>query len=179
MEDAYNEAHEKVIEEVDKEWNKASDRYGLDDEFEPVAVTVYENFYRDENEDVGNDGNNDATVRVFKSDNVINMASFNEGRAPLTDGEIAVDRMHADNVGIKVGDTVTVGGKRFEVVGLLSYVDYLTLHESNSDLMFDAFGFDVAMVTPEAFDGLRSRVHYNYAYLYNDKPADKVEKAFK
>ncbi len=177
VEDAYNEAHEKVTEEVDKEWNKAADKYGLNDEFDPVAVTVYENFYRDETEDVGNDGNTDATVRVFKSDGVIDMASFNEGRAPQTDGEIAVDRMHADNVGIKTGDTITVGGKEFEVVGLLSYVDYLTLHESNSDLMFDAFGFDVAMVTPAAFDALKTRIHYNYAYLYNDKPLGKVEKA--
>ena len=85
--------------------------------------------------------------------------------------------MHADNVGVSVGDTILVGGHEFEIVGLLSYVNYLTLHESNTDLMFDAFGFDVGMVTPEAFDALPSRLHYNYAYLYDTKPVDKLAQA--
>jgi len=175
---AYSEAHDAVIEAVDGEWEDISEQYNLnDDGFKPVPVTLYEDFYRDESEDNDNDGIEDATVRVFSSDAEINLASFNEGRAPLNDSEIAIDRMHADNTGIKVGDTITVGGKEFEIVGLLSYVDYLTLHESNTDLMFDAFGFDVAMVTPEAFESLDSRVHYNYSFVYDVKPADKIEKA--
>lgn len=175
---AYSEAHDAVKEAVDGEWEDISEQYNLnDDGFKPVPVTLYEDFYRDESEDNDNDGIEDATVRVFSSDAEINLASFNEGRAPLNDSEIAIDRMHADNTGIKVGDTITVGGKEFEIVGLLSYVDYLTLHESNTDLMFDAFGFDVAMVTPEAFESLDSRVHYNYSFVYDVKPADKIEKA--
>lgn len=175
---AYSEAHDAVKEAVDGEWEDISEQYNLnDDGFKPVPVTLYEDFYRDESEDNDNDGIEDATVRVFSSDAEINLASFNEGRAPLNDSEIAIDRMHADNTGIKVGDTITVGGKEFKIVGLLSYVDYLTLHESNTDLMFDAFGFDVAMVTPEAFESLDSRVHYNYSFVYDVKPADKIEKA--
>ena len=43
--------------------------------------------------------------------------------------------------------------------------------------MFDAFGFDVAMVTSDAFDNLSSRVHYSYAYKYINAPESKVEKA--
>ncbi|MBP3754727.1 MAG: permease [Lachnospiraceae bacterium] len=176
--EAYEEAHNEVIKKVDEEWDKIADRYELDDpEFTPVSVTVYEHFYREEPEDDDNDGTAEANVRIFKSDSVIDMASFNYGRAPETASEIAIDRMHADNLGVGIGDTITVGGKKFEVVGLLSYVNYLTLHESNKDLMFDAFGFDVAMVTPEGFDSLNSRVHYNYAYQYDNKPADKIEQA--
>jgi len=176
--DAYEEAHEEVITRVDEKWDDIADQYGLNDEgFTPVHVTIYENFYRNESEDNDNDGIEDATVRIFRSDSEINKASFIEGRAPETDTEIAIDRMHADNTKVKVGDVITVGGKRFEVVGLLSYVHYLTLHENNTDLMFDAFGFDVAMVTGDAFDNLRSRLHYNYAYKYDNHPADKVEKA--
>ncbi len=176
--EAYEEAHNEVIKKVDEEWDKIADRYELDDpEFTPVSVTVYEHFYREEPEDDDNDGTAEANVRIFKSDSVIDMASFNYGRAPETASEIAIDRMHADNLGVGIGDTITVGGKKFEVVGLLSYVNYLTLHESNKDLMFDAFGFDVAMVTPEGFDSFNSRVHYNYAYQYDNNPADKIEQA--
>ena len=95
----------------------------------------------------------------------------------MSPDEIAIDRMHADNVGIEIGDTIRLGKKEFKVVGLLSYINYLTLHQSNTDLMFDAFGFDTAMVTPEAFDTLASRIHYSYAYKYAVKPTDKIEAA--
>ena len=176
--EAYEEAHDAVREAVDDEWDEISEEYGLDDEgFSAVRVSIYEDFYRDESEDADNDGTQDATIRVFRSDTPIDQASFNEGRAPGTGSEIAIDRMHADNMGVHIGDTITVGGKEFTVVGLLSYVHYLTLHESNTDLMFDAFGFDVGMVTPEAFDSLRARIHYNYAYMYETEPADKIEQA--
>ena len=177
VEDAYREAHETVTEKVDEEWDKVADRYNLNDEIIPVTVNITEHFYRNEDEDFDNDGTIDATVRIYKSDSVIDMASFNAGRAPQSDTEIAIDRMHASNAGVKIGDSISVGGKKFEVVGLLSYVNYLTLHESNTDLMFDAFGFDVAMVTPGAFDKLSARVHYNYAFKYDESPQDKIEKA--
>ena len=176
--EAYSEAHDAVIEAVDEEWNDIKEEYGLDDDnFYPVTVTVYEHFYRNESEDCNNDGIEDSTVRIFKSDSLIDLASFIEGRAPENKNEIAIDRNHADTVGVKVGDVITVGGNEYEVVGLLSYVNYLTMHESNTDLMFDAFGFDVAMMTPEAFNNLTSRLHYNYSFLYDVKPDGKVEQA--
>ncbi len=176
--DAYKEAHDKVTEKVDEKWDEIEDRYELNaDGFQPRKIRIYENFYREESEDYNNDGKGDADVRIFLSDSKINKASFNEGRMPEKDNEIAIDRMHASNVGIKVGDTITVGNRKFEVVGLLSYVNYLTLHQSNTDLMFDAFGFDVAMVTPEAFRTLKTRVHYSYAYKFEEKPEEKEELA--
>ena len=174
VDDAYSEAYDEVVKAVDEEWDKIADRYELNEEYTPVPVTIYEHFFREENEDFDNDGITDANVRIYKSDSVIDMASFNEGRAPEGADEIAIDRMHADNRGIKVGDRITVGDNEFTVVGLLSYVNYLTLHESNTDLMFDAFGFDVAMVTPEGFDQLHTRIHYSYAFKYDERPEDKV-----
>ena len=176
--EAYDEAYDEVVKAVDEEWNDIAEEYKLNEEgFVPVPVTLYENFYRDEEEDYDGDGVKDATVRVFSSAKEVDLASFLEGEAPDADDEIAIDRMHADNTGVKVGDTITVGGKEFKVVGLLSYVNYLTLHESNTDMMFDAFGFDVAMVTPEAFDELGARLHYNYAFMYEVEPSDKIEKS--
>ena len=177
VEEAYAEAHDEVIKAVDEEWGKTADRYHLNEDFQARRVQIYENFFVDEDEDHNNDGVQDANVRIFKSDSVINKATFNEGRAPETDTEIAIDRMHASNVKAKIGDEITVGDKKFTIVGLLSYVHYLTMHESNTDLMFDSFGFDVAMVTPEAFDALSARVHYNYAWQYETAPQDKEQKA--
>ena len=177
VDEAYSEAHDAVIEAVDEEWNEIEEEYNLADDFSPVRVTIYEHFYRNESEDNDNDGIEDATVRIFKSDSEIDLASFIEGRAPENKKEIAIDRNHADTVGVKTGDKITVSGREYEVVGLISYVNYLTMHESNTDLMFDAFGFDVAMLTPEAFNELTSRLHYNYSYLYDVKPEDKAAQA--
>ena len=174
---AYDEAHEEVVKAVDEEWDEIADRYNLNDDFTAVPVYIYEHFYREEDEDYNNDGVRDANVRIFKSDSEVDKASFNYGRAPENENEIAIDRMHADNVGVGIGDHITVGGKDYEIVGLLSYVNYLTLHESNKDLMFDAFGFDVAMLTPESFNKLTSRIHYNYAFFYKNRPDSKTETA--
>ena len=140
-----------------------------------VPVIIYENFFRNEKEDNNNDGKNDGTVRVFAKTDNINLACVLDGRLPENGNEIAVDRMHADNVDMKVGDTIRVGGEKFEVVGLIAYVNYSTLHEKTTDLMFDAIKFDVAMVTDEGFDRLGESIHYAYAWKYKDAPADEKE----
>nr|MCR5517602.1 permease [Lachnospiraceae bacterium] len=166
---------ELSVEATDDVLKDISEGKGV--EKDAVKLEIYKNYYIDAEEDKDNDGTKDATVRLFKSDSEIDKASFNEGRAPKTASEIAIDRMHAEDVGLEIGDTITVEGREFKIVGLLSYVNYLTLHQSNTDLMFDAFGFDVAMVTPEGFDSVDARVHYSYAYKYVDEPKDKIEEA--
>lgn len=176
---AYEEAWQEVLAEIDEEYSKAAEKYELNDsDFRPVPVTVYKNFYRNEDEDADSDGNADSRVRVYARSDDINLASVLDGRLPEKENEIAVDRMHADNVGIKVGDKITVGGRKWDVVGLIAYVNYSTLHEKNTDIMFDAISFDVAMVTDDGFAALSQPVNYSYAWQFTDRPADeKQEKA--
>ena len=142
---------------------------------ESAPVTLYENFFRNEEEDQDGDGTADGTVRVFPQTEDVNLACVLEGVLPTGKHEIAIDRMHADNVGIKVGDTILVGGEDYEVCGLIAYVNYATLHEKSTDLMFDALKFDAAMVTEEGFDRLSAQVHYAYAWKYEDEPKDESE----
>ncbi|MGN0245173.1 MAG: ABC transporter permease [Lachnospiraceae bacterium] len=178
--EAYDEAWEEIRDEIDEEYAEAEEKYELDDpDFEAVPVTIYENFYRNEEEDNNNDGVADGTVRVYAVTQEVNLACLMEGRFPEAEDEIAIDRMHADNAGIEVGDTVTVGGQSYQVVGLIAYVNYSTLHEKSTDLMFDAIKFDVAMVTKEGFNRLGQNIHYAYAWQYIKEPADeKEEKSF-
>ncbi len=138
-----------------------------------VPVRLYENFYRNEKEDYDNDGTEDGTIRVYTESAEINLASLLEGRFPENADEIAIDRMHADNVDVEAGDRITVGGQEFQVVGLIAYVNYSTLHEKSTDMMFDALKFDVAMVTEGGFDRLEKSVHYNYAWRYEETPEDE------
>lgn len=174
--EAYDEAWEEIRDEIDEEYAEAEEKYELDDpDFEAVPVNVYENFYKNEEEDNNNDGVADGTVRVYAATQEVNLACLMEGRFPEAEDEIAIDRMHADNAGIEVGDTVTVGGQSYQVVGLIAYVNYSTLHEKSTDLMFDAIKFDVAMVTEEGFNRLGQTIHYTYAWQYIKEPVDEKE----
>ena len=62
---------------------------------------------------------------------------------------------------------------------MIAYVNYATLHEKNTDLIFDALKFDVAMVTQSGFNRLNKDIHYTYAWQYEKEPVDeKEEKPF-
>ena len=173
---AYGEAWGKILSEIDEKYADAEKKYKLNDpDFQPVPVNVYENFYRNEEEDHNNDGVSDGSVRVYFKTDDVNLACLMDGRFPESSDEIAIDRMHADNVGVKTGDTVTVGEKEWKVVGLLAYVNYSTLHEKSTDMMFDALKFNVAMVTKEGFENLQKPIHYTYAWQYKNAPADEAE----
>lgn len=176
---AYDSAWSEILDEIDSEYAESEEKYRLNDpDLMPVPVKVYENFFRNETEDNNNDGSSDGTVRVFTKTESINLACIMDGRLPETADEIAIDRMHADNIGIEVGNSITVGGKSFKVVGLIAYVNYSTLHEKSTDFMFDAIKFNVAMVTQDGFDRLESPIHYNYAWRYDAAVSDeKQEKA--
>ena len=176
LDDAIEEAHKEVEKEVDEEYDKAADKYDLENpDYKAVPIKIYENFYKDVEEDRDGDGEKDGTVRVFKDRTDVDLYSIHEGEMPKADNEIAIDRMHADNTGIKVGDTITVGDVKYKVTALVALVNYSTLYEKPTDSMFDAINFDVAIVTEEGFDNLHKNIHYNYAWTYNEKPEDQVK----
>lgn len=68
--EAYREAYEKALGEIndkiDDEYAEAEEKYELNDpDFQAVKTKVYENFYRNEEEDYNNDGETDGTIRVY------------------------------------------------------------------------------------------------------------------
>ena len=171
--DAKEEAYKEVRKTVDEEYSKAADKYDLDNpDYKPVKIRIYENFYKDAPEKSrGHEGK----IRVYKDRKDIDRYSIHEGSVPSDENEIAIDRMHAANVGIKVGDEIEVGGKNFRVSALIALVDYSTLYEKSTDSMFDAINFDVALVTEEGFNRINRNIHYNYSWTYNIKPEDDAE----
>ena len=174
--EAYDEAWQEAQEEIDEEYSDAEEKYELNDsDFKAVPVKLYENFYKNADEDKDNNGTVDGNIRVYAKNDNINRACLMEGSFPEAEDEIALDRMHADNAGIEVGDTITVSGSSYKVVGLIAYVNYSTLHEKSTDLMFDALKFDVAMVTERGFARLDKSIHYAYAWQYTNQPSDVKE----
>ena len=64
------------------------------------GLTLYENFYLTEEVK-----ETDAKLRIFKNRTEVNLVCLMEGDLPEATDEIAVDRMHAENNNLSVGDT--------------------------------------------------------------------------
>ena len=176
----YKKAWEKIQKEIEKSYTDAEEKYKLNDsDFKVTPVTVYENFYKSETEDYNNDGLKDGSIRIYAQNDKINLACLMQGRFPQDETEVAIDRMHADNTGIKLNNSITIGTLSYKVVGFISYVNYYSLHEKPTEFMFDALKFNVAMVTKEGFSRLNSSTHYVYSWNYLSAPEnEKEEKRF-
>ena len=181
LDKAKEEAYKEVEDKVNEEYDKVKDKYDLENpDYKAVRVKLYENFYKDAVEErtnikAGTDGSKSGKIRVFVDRDDFDLYSIHKGEMPKNENEIAIDRMHAANVGVKVGDTIKVGGRDYKVTALIALVNYSTLYEKPTDSMFDATYFDVAMVTKEGWDRINQNVHYNYAWYYDKKPADDIE----
>ncbi|MBQ7965359.1 MAG: ABC transporter permease [Ruminococcus sp.] len=150
-------------------YTKCSDE--LENELDDNLVELYENFYVEKET-----GNVDSTLRIFKNRKDVNKICVMDGELPDENGEIAIDRMYADNNDIGVGDTLVIESKGYTVSGLVSFSDYTALYSSPSDMMFDSVKFGVATVTDDDFDKLSSdKMHYCYSFTFDDEPEDETQ----
>lgn len=139
-------------------------------DIEAAGVTLYENYYIEEALDNG------STMRFFKNREQVNKVCLMKGEMPSEQGEIAIDRMYADNNSLQVGDTLIRGKKSWKITGLVALSDYSALFQNNNDSMFDSVKFGVGIVTPEEFETLdQEKLQYNYAWIYNQQPKDEKE----
>lgn len=133
-------------------------------------VFVNELFYKDK------ELHNGHTIRLYKLRTRVNRADVLQGALPAADGEIAIDRLYAENNRISVGDRLTVGGTDFTVCGLVALSDYSALFKNNTDMMFDANKFTIALVTDADFEALDDAgLHYCYAWRNHDSSLSEIE----
>ena len=143
----------------------------LIDDLQDKDITIYENFYIEE------DALKDTALRIYKVPTEINKASELKGKKPSKDNEIALDRLYAINNDIEVGDSIKINNKKFKVTGYVALSNYTAVFKKNSDLMFDATNFGVAIVTEKGFKDLNQKeIHYSYSYKFNDKNLTDKEK---
>lgn len=128
---------------------------------EARGVSVHELFYKEVTLD------NENVIRIYKDRTEVDKVCLMDGAMPA-DGQIAVDRLYAENNSLAIGDTVA----GLEVSGTVALSDYSALFKNNTDMMLDANKFSVAIVTDETFDGIDANLHYCYAWLNDDKSLD-------
>lgn len=180
MYDTYNKSFEKYnIEDGNFElYSKAEE--SVIDKLEKENVTIYENFYKEENvvrhNNIKNDEDSQSTLRFYVNREEVDKVDLMEGSLPEDINEIAIDRMYAVNNDIKVQDTLTVGSRILKVTGLVVLSDYSSLFSDNSDTMFDSLKFGVGVVSQKCFDAYDdTHIHYVYSWLYDNKPEDDKE----
>ena len=94
-----------------------------------------------------------------------------EGALPGNAGEIAIDRMYADNNEIRVGDILESENQSWTVTGLVALSDYSCLFSNNNDSMFDSVKFGVSVVTGEEFERFAEEdLNYSYSWKYEKPP---------
>lgn len=173
---AYNEGFEKYNIE---DGNFTLSAQASDSELERLekeGVTVYEDFFLEDSVDTDLDGKEDGTIRIFKNREEINLVCLMEGAMPEAEDEVAIDRMYADNNGLNPGDTVMAGNKELKISGLVALPDYSCLFSDNSDMMFDAVKFGVAIMSEGGFEAMGSRhMNYRYAWIYDEAPESEQE----
>ena len=167
---AYNESFEKYNIE-DGNMRTAEQIYKTQrEEIEKLGIKLYENFYLEESLDNG------STMRIFKNREEVNRVCLMKGELPTKTGEIAIDRMYADNNSLSVGDTLQSGKKTWKITGLVALSDYSCLFQNNNDSMFDSVKFGVSVVTEDEFDSLKQdKLQYNYSWKYDQKPKTEKE----
>ena len=140
------------------------------EEIEALGVKLYDNYYVEEPLDNG------STMRFFKNRQQVDKVCLMKGELPARTGEIAIDRMYADNNNLSVGDTLRSGKRTWKITGLVALSDYSCLFQNNNDSMFDAVKFGVSVVTEEEFDSLeQEKLQYNYSWIYDEKPKTEKE----
>lgn len=146
----------------------------LIDEIQKENVSVYELFYKDvtlKNENV---------VRIYKNRADIDKTCLMDGKMPQKNNEIVIDRLYAENNSIAIGDTITISDKSFMVSGTVALSDYSAMFKNNTDMMFNASRFTVAIVSDDAFDSVsESGLKYCYAWKNSDNSLTKQQRADK
>ena len=172
MQQAYNESFTRYNVEdgnfrTQKKMNKAQWK-----SVEALGLSLYELFYREVSLEGG------STLRIFQNRDQVDLVCLMEGEFPDAPGEIAVDRMYAENNGLRVGDRIRSENAQesWVITGFAALSDYSAMFSDNNDTMFDALKFGVAVCTPEEFAQYPEQtLYYNYAWKYKDPPLTEEE----
>ncbi len=167
---AYNESFEKY--NVENGYFRVNEKLTETqrDKLEKKEITIYDLFYTEQSFDNGTD------IRIYTNREEVDLACIMDGRLPETIGEIAIDRMYADNNTLEIGDVIKSDFGEYTIVGLVALSDYSTLFYNNNDMMFDASAFGVAVVSKDQFAEYdKNELTWNYAWVYDNEPANEEE----
>ncbi len=130
---------------------------------ESEGADIEESFYTDMPVDDG------SVLRIFKMRRKINKISLTEGVGADNDDKIVIEKLYAVEKNIKVGDTINISGKNYEVCGIGCTADYNFIIRNITDVAKDVDKFSTAFISENEFDRLFNEKPENITYSYSYK----------
>lgn len=132
-----------------------------------AGITLEEQFYLDYH------GRNNSVVRLFKNREAVNLASVDEGRMPVTAGEIFLEKHYARKNQLTTGSQITIAGRLFKVTGIGTLPDYDAVYQELSDSIVESETFGFGLVVPADYEMMKTAGQaiksesFTYAYHLN------------
>ena len=122
----------------------------------------------------------DATLRLFKIREQMDLIQLDAGNLPAEDGEAVIEKGYAEAHTLNIGDTVTAGGTEFKITGIGSVPDYDMCVAKFSDTAVDRTAFGLLFVTASQYDLIKENValnaeEYTYAYRLGNTTDDALK----
>ncbi len=119
-----------------------------------------------------------STIRIMKTREEINLIDLDNGRTAEKYGEAVLEKRYAEVNGYSVGDTITIAGTDFNIVGVGSVPDYDMPIAKFSDVAVESSAFGLAFVTSEQYEDIKANTDqkaedYTYAYRLGDGMTDE------
>lgn len=140
-------------------------------ELEAQGVTIEKSFYMDY-------ATMDSTLRVFQNREKMNLFALTEGQMLAGEGEILLEQHYAAAHNLKLGDSLWLGEKEFNIVGIGSTPDYDAVYASMADSSVEASQFGTGFVVEKDYEELRAlgqsvkAEEYYYSYRLNESMTD-------
>lgn len=138
-------------------------------ELESFGVTLEEQFYLDYQL------KDESTLRVFKNREMINLIEIEQGKTAEHVNEIVLEKRYAEEHDLQIGDSIGVGEKEFEIVGIGCSPDYDAPYKDLTDSSVNSVQFGTAFVSENTYEKLLAdgksvkAEEYVYSYLLNDE----------
>ena len=172
-----------MVDEIPEKYNVEDGRFVTNFEAsdkaiaaaEKCGIKVYENFSMDLGLALPRSTEESRTARVYANRTTIDLPAYSAGRAPEVTGEIALDRVFCQNNNLAVGDTVTLAGQAYTLVGIVTLSDYQALFEDNDDFVFNGLTFTITQVTAEQFAALEDAGNtesFTYSFQFDERGLD-------
>lgn len=107
------------------------------------------------------------TLRVFSQNTKVDIPAVIEG-SNLKAGSILIDPAYAKANKLKVGDSIKIQDKAFNISGFLALPNNIYVLKSESDLINDPASFGIAVISNEDFSSFNIGKSY-YAVKFNSK----------
>ena len=121
-----------------------------------------------------------AVLRIRPEFKEINKAELFDGEKLKNPNDIMVDRFFYEVQGLSFGDEISVNGKKYNVCGIFTTPDYLSMLKSKTDFMADGNKFGLCMVSEKTFNALTNdneTIYYSVAFNENNSDDFRKELA--